>query len=45
MSDDEDGDAQDAGIIVKCARCSKEIVLQANSEVGEVYCVGCYLNK
>lgn len=45
VSDDEDGDAQDAGIIVKCARCSKEIVLQSNSEVGEVYCVGCYLNK
>ena len=41
----DDADLEDNGIVVKCAGCSKEIVLQANSAVDEVYCVACYLNK
>lgn len=35
----------DEGILVKCVRCSKEIVLQAHDQVDEVYCVSCYLSK
>ena len=41
----EDIDTPDTGIVVKCTGCSKDIVLQANNEVGEVYCVDCYLMK
>ncbi|HAS75000.1 MAG TPA: hypothetical protein DCS67_12720 [Clostridiales bacterium UBA8960] len=38
-------DSVDEGIVVKCAMCSREIVLQAHDQVGEVFCVSCYLSK